>query len=265
MKRAFSVYFAYFKQFLLGRLAYKGDFFASIFANMTVTLSGLLFIVILLDGKVVPDLKGWNREEVLFIYGYSMISMAVFSTFSPNLYKFGDRYIIQGQFDRVLLRPLNSLSQVLFESFNLDVIGSFLIGVGLIIYSTAELGISFSLIDYSWLLVSGVSGGIILISVFVALSSFSFHFEDRMGIVPPFYSLITFSRYPLPIFNNVIQFILSWLVPFGFVAFYPATHFFEREGFEMFCYFTPAMALICLMLALFLWQFGVSRYSSTGN
>lgn len=265
LKHSATVYFEYFKQFLKSRLEYKGDFFASMSANILSTLSALCFIVFLIDGRVVPSLQGWSRDEVLFIYGYSMLSMSLFETVSSNLYRFGDRYIIDGQFDRVLLRPLNSLFQVLFESFNLESAGRLAVAVFLIFYTSSSLSLVFTPVDYLWLLFSALAGGIILVAVFVFLASLSFHFEDRMGIGAPVFSLIHFSRYPLPIFNDIVQFVLRWVVPFAFAAFYPATHFLRREGFEFFCYFTPVMAVLVTLVAAASWQFGVSRYASVGN
>lgn len=265
MKKTVAVYSCYFAQFLKSRLAYKGDFLASIVSNILVALSGLLFLLFLMDGESVQQLRGWRREEVIFIYGYSMLPMAIFSSVSPNLYRFGDRYIIQGFFDRVLLRPLDSLCQVLFESFNLESIGSFLTGVAVLYYAVDKLDYHFGLLDYLWLLISAFSGAVILLSVFVVVASLSFHFEDRLGISAPIYNLISFSRYPLPIFNAIIQFILSWVVPFAFVTFYPASYFLDRGEFMSYCYLTPAMACVCFAVALFSWRFGVSRYASTGS
>jgi len=265
ISRSIKIYFFYFTQFLMSRMAYKGDFFASVGASFLVAVSGVLFIVFLIDGKNVPALKGWTREEVLFIYGYSMIPMAFFSTLAPNLYDFSNRYIIEGQFDRVLLRPLNSLCQVIFESFNLEAIGSLLVGLSLLWYATNSLQIEYGFLDFVWLLLSSFSGAIILLGVFIFLSSLSFHFEDRMGVAPPFYNLIAFGRYPLPIFNRVIQIILSWVVPFAFVAFYPATHFLNRDAFATLCYLSPVMACLTLTIAGTAWKFGVSRYASTGS
>lgn len=263
--RNVKVLSAYFSQFLKARMEYKADFFASIIANMLVAASGLLFVIFLIDGTVIPDIQGWTRYEVLFIYGYSMISMALFSVVGPNLYRFGDKYIIEGQFDRVLLRPLNSLQQVLSESFNLESIGSICVGGAVVGYSARELNLVFTPMDYLWLAVSSISGGAILLGTFVFLSSLSFHFEDRLGIGAPVYNLINFSRYPLPIFNEIVQFILRWVVPFAFVAFYPATHFLSRDGFAFFCYLTPVVAIVVLFLAAASWRFGVACYSSTGN
>ena len=260
-----KVYAAYFAQFLMARMSYKADFFASIFANILSAASGLLFIVFLINGDQVQTIQGWNRNEVLFIYGYSMIAGAFFGMFAYNLYQFGDRYVIQGQFDRVLLRPVNSLFQVLFESFNLDSIGGLLTGVGVLAYCSGELDIAYGFLDIVWLLVSAFSGAVILLSVFIIVASVSFHFEDRIGISAPVYNLVNFGRYPIPIFHRVLQFILCWVFPFAFVAFYPATHFLGREGFEFMCYFTPVMALLSGFGAAAAWRFGVSKYSSTGS
>jgi ABC-2 type transport system permease protein len=260
-----SIYFQYFLQFLKARLGYKADFITSIVASIFTSVTGILFVFFLLDGEQIKDLGGWKREEVFFIYGYSFMATALFSVLSPNLYQFGDKYIIQGQFDRVLLRPLNTLAQVLFESFNIESIGNLIVGLFLIHYSVAALNLEFSMLDYLWLLVSALSGAVILLSVFVTVASLSFHFEDRLGVSAPVYNLINFGRYPLPIFNKPIQFILSWIIPFGFVAFYPATHFFARKGFETLCYMTPLIAVTFSLIALVSWNYGVSKYASTGS
>lgn len=265
MGRSITVYFAYLAKFIQARLSYRADFFASLFAAALVSFTGVLFVFFLIDGETISGLKGWRREEVLFIYGYSQIATSLFNVFAPNLYQFGDRYIIQAQFDRILLRPLNTLTQVLFESFELEALGSLFVGIGILIYSMIKLGIAFSFAGLAWFIISTISGAIILLSVFVFLASLSFHFEDRFGITPPFYNLINFSRYPLPIFNRVIQFILMWIVPFAFVGFFPATFFFAREGFEFFCFLTPVVAMVSLLLASIAWSAGVARYTSAGS
>ncbi len=259
-----GIYYYYFIQFLKSKTEYRLDFIVGILSNILISLFGLFFLLMLLNGESIKSIGEWSRLEVMLIYGYSMISFALFSCVSMNLYRFGDKYVIGGQFDRVLLRPLNSLSQVLFESFNLEAVGTLILGVLIFRHSVIGLGLSLSILDYLWLLLSVLSGTSILISVFVFLSTLSFYFEDRLGIGAPVYSLINFGRYPTPIFNSLIQFILSFVVPFSFVAFYPATHFLGRGEYRYFCYGTPIVAIVCLILAALAWKRGVRRYASTG-
>lgn len=263
--KAFSIYFYYFIIYLKSRFVYKVDFFVGLLSNLMVGAFGLIFIYVLINNDQVGSLGGWSKHEVLFIYGYSLFSLSIFNCVATNLYRFGDKYVNGGNYDRVLLRPLSSIPQVLFESFNLDSISTLVLGVCVLKNSGNNLGIPFNFLDIIWILISAFSGGVILLSVFIILASFSFYFDDKLGIGAPVYSLINFGRYPVTIFNKAIQFILSFIIPFAFVAFYPATHFFPDKGnFIIFCYSTPFVAILTFLLACALWYRGEKRYISSG-
>jgi ABC-2 type transport system permease protein len=252
-------------QFFKSRLSFRLDLLIELLSTGVIAASGLLFVYLLMDGDTVQSLNGWSRDEVFLIYGYSLLPTGLFNIIGPNLYRFPEKYIIEGQFDRILLRPLPSLMQVLSESFYLESIPNFAIGIFVFFSAASRLGLDLSFLDLLWLLVWTMSGAIILLSVFVTLSSLSFHFEDRFGVVQPAYHLISFGRYPLPIYHVAIQFFLTWIIPYGFVAFYPATYFLGRQDFILFAFLTPVMALVTGGIAVTAWRFGVSRYSSAGS
>ena len=104
MRRTLTLYTGFLVQSLKARLAYKADFFGEILASVLGTAAGILFVVLLFHR--IHDLWGWSREEVFFIYGLSLIPYGLFSIFSINLFEFPERYIIEGRFDRLLLRPM---------------------------------------------------------------------------------------------------------------------------------------------------------------
>ena len=58
-----------------------------------------------------------------------MIPYGLFNVLSLNLYEFGNTYIMEGKFDRVLLRPVSSLFQILFENFRVESFHEALTGV----------------------------------------------------------------------------------------------------------------------------------------
>lgn len=263
--RSGTISLLYFRQFFLARLEYKWDFLASLFASAVSAAMGIVFVLFLLEGSGVSGLGGWSSDQVLFIYGYAGIATAAFAVVAPNLYQFGDKYIIQGQFDRVLTRPLSSLLQVLSETFNLDALGNLLVGFITLGVATVRLNLSFSFFDFIWIIFSGLCGAVILLSVFIIVASLSFHFEDRLGISAPVFNLVAFGRYPLNVFNRTIQFFLSWIIPFAFVGFYPATYFFSEQMFHRMYLLTPIMAAATATVAGLLWRLGVRSYSSTGN
>src|SRR5258708_18234404 len=112
MRRYLSLLGEYFLQYAKVRLAYKGDFLISVLT--TVVATGFsLGLVLLLFGRV-ERLADWSFYEILFLYGFGLIPFALFNTISLNLAYFGDAYIVQGKFDRILLRPIHSLFQILF-------------------------------------------------------------------------------------------------------------------------------------------------------
>src|SRR5580658_1545204 len=108
----------YFSQYAKVRVSYRGDFFVSIATSFAATIFSLGFLVVLF--RNTAQLKGWRFEEVLFLWGFTQIPYGLFNVISLNLYDFGNNYIIEGKFDRVLLRPVSSLFQVLFETFRIE-------------------------------------------------------------------------------------------------------------------------------------------------
>jgi ABC-2 type transport system permease protein len=257
------VYAALFVQMLKVRLAYKADFLADLLATALGGLSSLLFVWLIF--LRIPSLAGWSREEVLLIYGMSMVSYGLFGTVSWNLFEFGDRYIIQGRFDRVLLRPAGTYTQILFDSFRIPALSESLVGLLVVAWSARRLGLDPSAFDLLFGVTAVVSGAVIFIAVFSLLASLSFHFEDRIGISPPVFNLIAFSRYPQTIFPAAIGFLLRWVIPFGFVAFYPAEGLLGRSPYRGLTVLAPVVALGFALLTALMWRIGVRRYESTGS
>jgi len=263
MRRLFALFWHYLGQYAKTRLAYKADFLVALSTSVLATVAGYGFVVVLFTR--IPDLRGWSFHEVLFIYGFSLIPMGLFNIVSLNLYEFGDSYIIEGKFDRVLLRPVSSLFQVLFETFRLESMQEILVGIAVVAYCSVKLGISWTLANLMLFPALILCGAVIYVSVFVVLSSVNFWFEDRIGISPPIYNMIAFGRYPITIYNGAIQFVLSFVVPFAFASFYPTIRFLGRREFLREFYLVPLVAAATAAVALGMWELGVRQYKSTGS
>lgn len=263
MGRHLRLLVQYFGQYSKVRMAYKGDFFIAVITSLTATILGFGFMLVLFSK--IPRLQDWSFYEVLFLYGFSLLPLGFFNVLSWNLYDFSNIYVIQGRFDRVLLRPVSSLFQILFEKFRLESLQEVVTGLAVVALCSTRLGLVWQISDMAWFLIMVASGAVIYISVFLLLTTVSFWFEDRVGIVPPVFNMLTFGRYPITIYNNFIQFMLSWIIPFAFASFYPTTRFLGREAFASYFYAAPAVAALFFSLALWLWHHGVRNYSSTGS
>ncbi len=263
MRRHIRLFLLYFAQYAKVRLAYKADFFIAFFSSMAATVFGFGFVLVLFSK--IPRLQDWSFSEILFLYGFSLIPLGFFNVVSWNLYEFGDIYIIQGRFDRILLRPVDTLFQVIFEKFRVESLQEVVTGVVVVAIAARRLHLAWRPPDYLWFALMVLCGALIYLSVFLILTAVSFWFEDRVGIVPPVFNMLNFGRYPLTIYNVFIQFLLSWIIPFGFASFYPTTHFLGRDAFRPYFHLVPAVAAFFFVLAVIVWNKGVENYSSTGS
>jgi ABC-2 type transport system permease protein len=261
--RHFGLFFDYFSQYAKVRVSYRGDFFISLATSFAATIFALSFVVVLF--QKVPQLAGWRFEEVLFLYGFSLIPYGIFNIISLNLYEFGSTYIIEGKFDRVLLRPISSLFQVLFETFRIESFQEVATGIFCMWWATRHLGLAWTPVKIAMLFFFGLCAGIIYISVFLILSTVSFWFEDRIGVHPPVWNVMAFGRYPLSIYSGVVQFFLCWIIPFGLASFYPSVRMLGRTVSPRYAPLVPVVAVLFLTFAISLWNFGTRHYSSTGT
>jgi ABC-2 type transport system permease protein len=263
VKRHALLFVDYFSQYAKVRVSYRGDFFISLATSFAATVFALGFVIVLF--KKVPQIGGWSFDEVLFLYGFSLIPYGFFNIISLNLYEFGNTYIIEGKFDRVLLRPVSSLFQVLFETFRIEALQEIATGTYCMFYASRQLGIAWTPTRFAMLLFFGVCASMIYVSVFLMLTTISFWFEDRIGVHPPVWNMMAFGRYPLTIYSPVVQFFLCWIVPFGLASFYPSVRMLGRTVSPAYAPLVPVVAVVFLTVAISLWNLGTRRYSSTGS
>jgi ABC-2 type transport system permease protein len=263
MRRYWQLLIEYFLQYAKVRLAYKGDFFVSVITTLVASVFGIALVFLLF--RRAPMISGWTFDEILFLYGFGLIPLSLFNVVSINLYFFGEVYIVEGKFDRILLRPVHSLFQVMSEQFRLESLTDTAIGLGVILYTYRKLGLTYGPGEWFVLGFAALCGLLIYFSVFLILTCVSFWVEDRVGIIPPVYNMLAFGRYPLSIYSPVIQFLLSWVVPFGFATFYPSAKLLGHVEYDAYFLALPLVTLTFLVMSILLWNRGVQNYSSTGS
>lgn len=263
MRRYLNLLADYFLQYAKVRLAYKGDFFVSVLTTIVASAFGIALVFLLFQRA--PVISGWTFDEILFLYGFGLIPLSLFNVVSINLYYFGEVYIVEGKFDRILLRPVHSLFQVMSEQFRLESLTDTAIGLGVVFYIHGKLGLDYGPGEWLLLAFAAFCGLVIYFSVFLILTCVSFWVEDRVGIIPPVYNMLTFGRYPLSIYSPVIQFLLSWIVPFGFATFYPSAKLLGHIEYDPYFLALPLVTAVFCAMSIMLWNRGVRNYSSTGS
>ena len=259
-----KIYFRYLGQYLKSRLDYRTDLLIQIISALSAQIGSLIFVMTIFNH--VPDLNGWNYGEILFIYGFSQTSMGLFSMFFSNLISLGRFYILDGNLDRVLLRPLPPLFQIVTERLDIGSLSTLTMGVGALSYAAVKLNLPFSYHLLLFFIVLIISATLIFAASVLTLVSLTFWIKDPTGaIVWPLMTIRDFAKYPITIYSPVLQVVLSWILPLAFTSFYPATLFLQRTDYILHARMTPVTSIITCGIGLFVWKKGLQKYESTGS
>ena len=256
------MFFQYASQYAKTRLTYRVDTVVEIISDLLSQAVNLIFILVVFGHTSL--LAGWSREEIIFIYGFFLVPYAIFSAFF-NIWDFNERYIVKGEMDRILTRPIHSLFQVILERIELESLFGAVTGIVIMIYAGSKLGLALHWYDPFIFLVLVVSGSLVYASIFILLASISFWSDSRTDIVPMVYNIGNYGRYPVDIYNRVIRFVLTWILPFAFVGVYPASYFLGRDEWFVFAALTPVIAAIFFTISIMVWNKGVTKYRGAGN
>ena len=244
------------------RLAYRGDL---LIQSLDELLRGLIALAMLLMyTRHTRSIAGYTADDLLFILGFSLVPISLFHCLCGNLYQVSSRYILDGQLDRILLRPYPPVLQICFDRLSIEDLGGAVLGTILMAVAAQSLDIAWSPLLIAKLLLLLASSFVLVTSIFMIFAASGFWFEDRVGMVPPVYNLMEFARWPNRIFTGAIRILITVILPFSFVAYYPASYL-TRPDEWLPALLTPAVALTSLGVATLVWNAGLRRYASAGS
>lgn len=262
-RQYFKLYVEFLKQAVKVWMEYRGDFFIGALSTFTIQGAAILFIAVVFGQ--IHQLNGWSFSQMLFMFGIANTGRSIHMLFFDNLWTLGWQYIKTGDFDRILIRPINPLFHVIADRVQQDGVGQFLLGLIILVESVRPAHIHWSVLNVILLIVMIVSSGLIFSAVNLFLATLSFWMVDSLPIMSAVFNLSDFARYPLSIYNKSIRVILTWIIPYGFTAFYPASYFFGGRGYTLVASMTPLVAVLCCLVAYYFWTCGIRAYSSTGT
>ncbi len=257
-----SLFLEYLKQYIKTRLVYRWDFLAQFISDLLFQAVNLIFILVIFSHTT--QLKGWTQGEVIFIYGYFLIPWAFFASFF-NIWTFNDRYIIRGELDRILTRPVHSLLQVLMENMTPESLLGVINGIVVMIWGMSALEIEWAWYDLLLMILFIFGGVAVYGGINILLMSISLYTDSKNDIQPIIFNIGNYGRYPVNIYHRLIQIVLTWILPFAFVGFYPASFLLDQQAWRELAFLTPLVGLSVLLIGIVCWNRGIRHYRGAGN
>ncbi len=241
---------------------YKLDMLIGFFSNLLVQISSIIFLWTIFDN--IKSFAEWSYYEMLLIYGVFATCRGLNNILFDNLWIVGKEFIRKGTFDVLLVRPANELFQIIAQKIQFDGVGTFLLGITCMAVATKGLNLQtgFGKIVL-WVLII-MMGTLIIAAVNLIFTVSSFWVIKSNNIIWIVYSFADFAQYPLEIFGAVIRGLLTFVLPYGFVSYYPICVMLGKKSLLYLCYELIILILV-IFVALKLWKFGLKKYESTGN
>ncbi|MBM4053649.1 MAG: hypothetical protein FJ264_03025 [Planctomycetes bacterium] len=266
MKTA-KIYLTLFIMSIKARMEYKASFFFYVFAIVVFYMGqiGLLFVLL----NRFHQIKGWTMGEIAFLYSLQAFTYGFTNLIFSQLIYF-DHMVVSGEFDRVLVRPLSPLGQIIFSKFEVSAVAHLLMGFSAFYFGSHIAGIVWTLkkILLFPVIVAGAVGIASAIRLMVTAVAF-WTLRNQALVHTVIFSTKEFIVYPVSIYNIGIQFFLTFVFPIAFINFYPAHFFLDRSGENLFhpalVMGTPLVGFIMFAVAIVTWRAGINHYQSTGS
>jgi ABC-2 type transport system permease protein len=248
-------------------MQYRLNFVLEVLWGMAFQSIGFVFILIVLGQ--FESIGGWTLREVALLYGFRLVTHGLWvMSFSRLIWM--DRMVREGEFDRILIRPVPMMAQLMFTNFRISSIGDFLGGAII-------LGWAFGQVEIDWtpgkalFFVAAILGGAMLDGAFqLGPAALSFRTLESISIRIFFDDVFNrFAGYPTSVFNRSTRLALTWIVPVAFVAWLPATVLLDKTDTlpvpVWLAWCSPLLGVAAISVAVWVFLRESRHYQSSGS
>lgn len=258
-----GVYLAFLKIHLKSMVEYRGAFISHSIAKIMGWGADFLMLFVMISQ--VNHLDGWGPYEMLLLFGLQLFTYSMAGFFLYNVKENFPQYIQQGEFDQVLIKPVNPLFFLVCREFNTGYFSNILVAIiaFTIAFIKLQIQITVSGVLYFLTVIMGgtlIYSGIMMIQI---IPSFWTIRSNSISTVDWVFQTIT--RYPLTIFHKALQLFLTFIVPYAFINFFPAQIIISGGGNSYVKYLSLPVGIVFFFIMYGIWKIALKRYGSSGS
>ena len=243
---------------------YRADFWIGIVGAVLMNGAALVFLSAFFSR--IPAVGGWTVWEVATLYGLTMIAYGLREMLCDGVWTLRAQ-INLGNFDRVLLRPISPALQLATSLASIHGVGNFLLGLVVFLTAARRLDLDWTVGKILWLLLTVACGLVVVASISLLANIIGFWEPGTQSSFPFMVSnVVEFAKFPLELYGWAIRLIVTAILPYAFVSYYPALILLDKESdWRWLGYLTPLAAAAIALFAAWLWRLGLARYQGVGH
>lgn len=264
MKSGFKLYGKYIAILFKSQMQYRTSFWLLTFGQIFTPLSILAGVYFLFER--FGQIKGWDFYEVALCFAIIHMAYAISECFARGFDSFSS-LVVNGDFDRVLVRPRSTVLQVLGSRFEFTRVGRLLQSVIVLGWALSHIATEWTILKMVTLLLMIIGGMFIFAGIFMLAATLCFWTIQGLEVA----NIFTdggreMAQYPLNIYHKWVMRFFTIIIPFGCVNYLPLLYILDKtEGHDLLYVSAPLTGLLFIWPCLLVWRFGVRRYRSTGS
>ncbi len=262
-----AAYVQYWRINLLTLIEYRANFV--MWFGFTIVYHGVALAALYVTMRQFPSMNGWDFRQMFFLYALWMTAHELHNTLFFTVVSVPE-YVREGRFDRFLVRPLDTLFQVLTVPQSI-VPDGLILAIATLAAATAAAHVRVDWLYAVFVPAIAMGGALIDLGISLVVATLSFWFVRVDTLRWVVMSLEQdFTRYPISIYGRGVRIVLSFVLPFAFMNYFPATFFLQKTDTGMHLdpwvgLLTPAIGLAWLGAAYAFWLVGLRHYQGTGS
>lgn len=262
-KRFLYLFFRFLSQNVKIKLEYKADSIILFISGAAMQALGFVFLSVLFSR--IPSIQGWTKWEIILLLSLIFFTEGLVSFAFEGAWQMSF-LINMGDMDRILLRPVSPIFQILTVTIGIHGIGNMAMGTVLFVLSVMHSSIQWDPAKIVFIPVFVLSGCAIRTAISFASNCTAFWIKAISNSIPlMIYQLADFAKYPSSIFGKAIEGFMVAVLPYAFISYIPALYLFDKAGWGWVAWLSPLVAVWLIFLARFVFYTGLKRYEGAGN
>lgn len=267
MRKTLSVFAGFMRARILAGIQYRASFWIDTlcFVFGYGTQAALMYLLV----TKFETINGWQPFEVMLLYAYVLATYTLANSFMAGIMWNLSWSIQSGDFDQSMTKPMHPMVYEMASSFSDYYFLHFFLALAMIGLCVFNLGVVPTAGRIVIALLSILGGALVQGGVMILFSSASFALINNPLSGDLYNNIRPVADYPLSILPKIAQFILTAVVPLGFVSFYPAQNLIGKNDFLFFPtwvqYMSLPVGIAFFAIALIVWNAGMRGYKSTGS
>ena len=262
MIRYLNIYKSIMRINFVSLTTYRANFVNSTISAVIWALFVLAQMVLILSRT--NSVFGWTKNELILLTVIYGLIVGIFHMFFARSFERFSRLMMWGNFDAVLLKPVDSQFSLSVWEMNYPAFSRLIIGGILLVYLLFGLSYHFSLINFLFFLVLIISGVLTLYSLWVIAATFIIFVPELTNILEVMYTVNGFTRFPPEMFKKISPLLFIAALPVVYIASSPLKVLVGKASLLD----IMSLLIICfssLIISRAFWLFGLRHYTSASS